>query len=119
MNKLVKATIWSVVIVSSAFMLYRVKYEVQSIRLQIAQTTKELAAEKQSLHVVAAEWAYLNRPDRLQRLADKYLATKNTTVKQVAEVEAIAFPTQMQASVSMENELRIAPISYQKNAIVP
>lgn len=100
MTRLSIAAIWAIVIVVSAFGLFRVKYEVQSIRAQIIETNKELAQEKESLHVVSAEWAYLNRPERLQQLADKYLVgDTQITVAQVAEIGAIPFPIVMQASI--------------------
>ena len=101
MNRLSIIAIWTIVIVVSAFGLYRVKYEVQSIRAQIIETNKELAQEQESLHVVAAEWAYLNRPERLQQLADKYLVgNSQITVAQVAEIKAIPFPIVMQAAIT-------------------
>jgi hypothetical protein len=60
---------WVMVISLSAFGLYKVKYQVQALKIEIAETARALEQEKQSLHVVAAEWAYLNRPDRLRDLA--------------------------------------------------
>ena len=85
-------------IVVAAFMLYTVKYEVQSLQAQIAETAHELEEEKEALNVAAAEWAYLNRPERLQQLASKYLASSGVTVEQIAEIEAIGFPKQMEAA---------------------
>lgn len=99
MSRLSLSIFWVSVIVVSCFMLYRVKYEVQSLKAQIAQISLEIAQERESLHVVAAEWAYLNRPERLQALSDKYLAGKNVTVDQVAVLEAIEFQQQAVAAV--------------------
>ncbi len=90
--------VWMVVIVIAAFMLYMVKYQVQSLKTQIAETSRQLEEEKESLHVVAAEWAYLNRPERLRQLAAKYLPSSDLTVDQIADIEAIPFPGQTQAS---------------------
>lgn len=80
-------------------LLYAVKYQVQAIRLQVAETSRELEREREAMHVAAAEWAYLNRPDRLQKLASKYLMSSELTVDQVAEIEAIPFPQHMEASL--------------------
>ncbi len=99
MNRAFSIAIWVFVIVSSAFGLYRVKYEVQAIHAQIEETRRELAQEKETLRVAAAEWAYLNRPERLRMLAGKYISDDELTVSQVAEMKAIPFPTQMQAAV--------------------
>jgi hypothetical protein len=94
--------IWLAIFVVSAFMVYKVKYQVQGLKTQIAQTSRELENEKEALHVLGAEWAYLNRPDRLAALAAKYLAASDLMVNQVADIEAIPFPNQMQAEA--ENE---------------
>ena len=90
--------IWMVVIVGAALLLYMAKYQVQALKAQAVETSRELEAEREAMHVVAAEWAYLNRPERLQQLASKYLASSDMTVDQVAEIEAIPFPTQTVAS---------------------
>jgi len=57
----------------AAYALYMVKFSVQNLQREVAQTRAELAQEKETLHLLNAEWAYLNRPDRLRRLADAHL----------------------------------------------
>jgi cell division protein FtsL len=113
MNRL-SPFVWMVVIVVAAFMLYKVKYQVQALKVQVAETAHELEQEKQAMHVVAAEWAYLNRPDRLQKLATKYLGTSEMTVGQIAQVGAIPFPGQNLASI--DNEEGIKPVSARMHA---
>ena len=101
MNKF-STVVWMVVIVFAAFMLYKVKYQVQTLKTQVAETAHELEQEKEAMHVMAAEWAYLNRPDRLQKLASKYLASSDLTVDQISEIETIPFQGQSVASVDAE-----------------
>ncbi|MEQ1789537.1 MAG: hypothetical protein ABL857_03745 [Rickettsiales bacterium] len=101
MKRLTCLALWVVVIIVASFMLYRVKYEVQSIKIQIANVSSEMAQEREMLNVEAAEWAYINRPENLRKLASKYLDGKNVTVEQVAEVEAFAFHEQHLASAEM------------------
>lgn len=103
---------WVILIVVATFGLYQVKYEVQSIKSQIAKASRELESERESLHVVAAEWAYLNRPERLQALADKYLASSGMLVNQIAEIEAIPFPAQAVASARSPSNTDITPATY-------
>ena len=50
--------------------LYLVKYSVQDVQRNVAALKSDLSKEKESLHLLNAEWAYLNRPDRLRDLAD-------------------------------------------------
>jgi hypothetical protein len=99
---------WVVTVAVALFLLYRVKYEVQSIHAQVEDTERQLESEREALHVVAAEWAYLNRPDRLRQLSSKYLSSTGLTVGQIAEIEAIPYPKQNVAS------LDITPAHYKE-----
>lgn len=112
MNRITFAAIWVCVIVVASFVLYRVKYEVQALKAQIVQVSLEMEQERELLHVEAAEWSYLNRPENIRKLADKYLDGKNVTVEQVAEVAAISFPKQSVASADVNNGVRAMPASY-------
>lgn len=79
-------------IVAAAFGLYQVKYRVHTIRTQIADVQQQIEDERENLHVVAAEWTYLTRPDRLKRLANNYTNLAPLSSKQVvASIEAIPF----------------------------
>lgn len=108
MNKF-STIIWMVVIVVAVFMLYKVKYEVQALKTQVAETSRELENEREALHVVAAEWAYLNRPERLRVLATKYLSSTGVTVDQIADVEMIPFPNRSVASADHDDSVK--PVS--------
>lgn len=68
------------------FALFQVKYEVQSMEGKISRTLHMMAEEKESLHILKAEWTYLNEPKRLQSLAEKYLDVVPMEGQQVATV---------------------------------
>jgi hypothetical protein len=101
--------LWAMVIVVALFMLYKVKYQVLALKQEVAATAQELRQEQDALRVVSAEWAYLNRPQRLQQLAAKYLASTDVTVNQIAEIEEIPFPSQSMAA--LEPSAGIKPVS--------
>lgn len=125
MSRLTRLALWFVLIMVAAFGLYRVKYEVQNVRAQIADATRELEQEKEVLHVVAAEWAYLNRPERLQTLARTYLGSSEVTVQQVADLQIIPFPKTIMVSDEAPQPERGLPeavvhtASYQPEIDVP
>jgi len=75
----------------AAYALYLVKYEVQSVREEAHLLELQLQEENEALHIANAEWAYLNRPERLQQLADKYLTLKPVQGSQIVELAAIPF----------------------------
>jgi cell division protein FtsL len=73
--------------------VYLVKYSVQDVQRNVAAVKRDLAAERESLHLLKAEWAYLNRPERLRKLADRHLdlvPLDSRTINQVGVLPAAA-----------------------------
>lgn len=68
------------------FILFKVKYEVVEIEKQLAQAEQQIRVEKEMLHVLNAEWSHLNEPQRLQKLAEKYLDIVPMKTEQIAAV---------------------------------
>lgn len=64
--------------------LYEVKYEVQSLERQYGKLSRELLKEQDAAHVLKAEWSYLSRPKRVQKLARRFLDIRPTTARQIA-----------------------------------
>lgn len=81
--------VWLLFIGACAFGLYMVKYRVQAIQGEIAGLTRQWEEERENLHVVAAEWAYLTQPERLQHLSDKYLKLQPQNPVQVADMDTL------------------------------
>lgn len=52
----------------SAFWAYRINYAAQATMDEVAALRREIAAEREALVVLRADWAYLNAPERLARL---------------------------------------------------
>ena len=71
------------------YAVYAVKYEVESLEAQKAGLTKTLFEDRNAIRVSWAEWYYLNSPDRLQGLTDKYLPLSKTKPEQIGSIEDI------------------------------
>ncbi len=56
-------------VLASAFWAYRENYATQGQLKDIAALQDEIATLRESIALQRAEWAYLNRPDRLRELA--------------------------------------------------
>ena len=69
--------------------LYLVKYSVQDVQREVASLKRNLSNEKESLHLLNAEWAYLNRPDRLRQLADRHLDLVPLDSRQIDQVNVL------------------------------
>ena len=67
------AVVATLLVGAAALALYQLKYQVAALEAEHARLTRELAAEREAIHVLDAEWAYLNQPDRLADLATRHL----------------------------------------------
>ena len=57
-------------VIALAFWAYQENYRTQDSIKHVHQLSREIAAANSSLRMLRAEWAYLNRPDRLRDLVD-------------------------------------------------
>lgn len=89
MNTRLSTILWVLVLTAAAFGLYLVKYEVQGIQDELKSTLTQLEEERENIRVLKAEWQYLNRPERIEALAGKYLKLEPLTASQIAEVSAL------------------------------
>jgi hypothetical protein len=76
------------VLMTSIFGLFQVKFHVQSLSNDITELNVQLKHERESLHVLKAEWTYLNKPERLKQLSDKYLSLNKVNLKQIHKMES-------------------------------
>lgn len=82
-------------IMGLAFWAYRENYSTQAEVGQLRDLQAEVGQLKESLGVLNAEWAYLNRPDRLRELADinfGRLGLLPLTPDQFGEVAQVSYP---------------------------
>ncbi len=57
-------------VMALAFWAYRENYATQAVLDDVERLEREIAETREALSVLRAEWAYLNRPDRLRDLAE-------------------------------------------------
>lgn len=85
----------AVLVVVCATWAYRVNYATQEALNRVADLDRAIAREREAIGVLNAEWAYLNRPDRLRALVDANAHTLDLqplTPDQFAEVALVAMP---------------------------
>ncbi|HRO10211.1 cell division protein FtsL [Amaricoccus sp.] len=85
----------AVLVVVSATWAYRVNYATQEAMGRLDELRKQIAHEREAIAVLNAEWAYLNRPDRLAALVAANaaeLGLAELTPEQFGEVTMVAFP---------------------------
>jgi cell division protein FtsL len=68
--------------------LFQVKHRVLQLRGELAQLNNNIVEHQQTIHILHAEWAYLNQPKRLEKLAHKYLAMTSIEISHVHQGES-------------------------------
>jgi hypothetical protein len=85
----------AVLVVVMATWAYRVNYATQAALDRVADLRAQIAAEREAIAVLRAEWAYLNRPDRLRALVEAHNDVLNlvpVSPEHFAEIGMIAYP---------------------------
>lgn len=88
--------IWMACFAIAAFGIQVVKYAVQDLQREVDVAQSDVRKEQESLHLLNAEWAYLNRPERLRNLAEAHLQLTPLDSRKVSEIQALpaAYNTQ-------------------------
>lgn len=82
-------------VIGLAFWAYRENYETQEALNEAETLQREISEARQRLRVLNAEWAYLNRPDRLRDLAEinfDNLGLLPLQPYQFGKVDQVAYP---------------------------
>ena len=74
---------WLILVSATGFAMFAVKYEVQALADQLAHTTRQADDAERDVRVLDADWAYLNRPDALAALNQRYLSLQPIATKQL------------------------------------
>ncbi len=69
--------------------LFSVKYRVQDLEEMRVTLSHEIEREQKAIHVLEAEWSYLNNPERIRVLAEKYLGYRPIDSKQIVDPDAV------------------------------
>ena len=77
-------------LVALAYVIYQVKYEARALDEEIVSLGKQVDQERDALAVLRAEWSLLNRPERIERLAQKYLKLAPTQPRQLVTVDTVS-----------------------------
>jgi hypothetical protein len=65
--------LWIAIAGAMGYGLYQLKHEVMALESELGRVNRQIVREQENIHVLRAEWAYTNQPQRLQALAQRHL----------------------------------------------
>lgn len=90
----------SIMVIGLAFWAYRENYETQEAQARSVEVQQQIAEARERLRFLNAEWAYLNRPERLRDLAEinfKRLGLLPLRPNQFGKIDEVSFPRSEEA----------------------
>jgi hypothetical protein len=85
----ISAFVWILILGLLGVGLFQVKYNVQSKEAELRSINKQIDANHSAIHVLQAEWSYLNDPNRLADLTRRHtdlVPTQATQIKQFSDL---------------------------------
>ena len=101
-------------VISLAFWAYRENYQTQAEIARTEKINKEIGNARARLTVLRAEWAYLNRPDRLRDLSEvnfERLGLLPLRPDQFGKVDQVAFPPEPEPELIITNPVDVSGLS--------
>lgn len=77
------------ILAALVFGVYRVEQRVESLRGELIAANMQLKEDKERIHVLNAEWSYLNQPTRLSQMANRHLKLEQVAAAQVKDIGEI------------------------------
>ena len=88
--------------------LFSVKYQVQDLEEELGGLNRSIILERQSIHVLNAEWSLLNNPARLEKLARWHLGMQPIDPAQMTNFKGMEL---LKLSPSLGTKVNSAVIS--------
>lgn len=104
-------------VIALAFWAYRENYQTQAAIAKTEKINREIGEARARLTVLRAEWAYLNRPDRLRDLTEvnfERLGLLPLRPDQFGKVDQVAFPPEPDPELIITNPVDVSGLDREE-----
>ena len=81
--------IWAVLATVAGTGLFLLKYQVQAQEQRLSGLHKQINGDQEAIHVLKAEWSYLNDPGRLREQAEHHLGMHPLKASQIVKLDSL------------------------------
>ena len=81
------AVTWMFVVTCAALAVFYVSQTVEGLERELALQQRTILKQQEAIHVLEAEWSYLNRPERISLLAERFLALSPLSADHVVGIK--------------------------------
>jgi hypothetical protein len=81
--------LWLLLAALAGYALFQVKYQVVTLEEELVRLNTATLREQNQIHVLEAEWSYLNQPQRLEELNERFVHLKPINPVQYAGIASI------------------------------
>jgi hypothetical protein len=85
----IAAWAWIAIAGAMGYGLYQLKHEVIALENELFRLNRQIVQEQEHIHVLKAEWSFINQPARLQELAARHLDLQPMAPRQFGRLEAL------------------------------
>jgi hypothetical protein len=81
--------LWLLLAALAGYGLFQVKYQVVTLEEELTRLNAATLREQNQIHVLEAEWSYLNQPQRLEELNERFVHLKPIKPAQYSAIAAV------------------------------
>jgi hypothetical protein len=85
--------VWMLLAMAAGGAMFMLKYRVQALEERLATVNHDIVRNMEAIHVLKAEWSFLNQPARLEELGRRYLELDAPAAGRIVAISEIPFRT--------------------------
>ena len=110
---------WVGLIVVAGYAMFHISYEVEQVENELRALNRQTLTEQEAIHVLEAEWSYLNSPDRLASLAERHLKLAPIPAERMIGFADLPYPGGGEEEEAPQPEAKLPPTLVAVPAALP